>query len=78
VALIYKMMKFFNTEFSKQGFEDFQKLTRKQQVDYLKEKNPLTLESVIESKLKAVKHAKPKRNTKATSKSNRKQTSKES
>lgn len=67
-------MRFFNTEFSNQGFEKFENLTRKQQIDYLKKRNPLTLESVIERELKGVKYGKLKRNKKTSAKSNRKQT----
>lgn len=71
-------MKILNTTFSKSGLENFEKLTRKEQKEYLKARNPLSLISEIERALKGVKYGKPTRITKKTKKSNKKQSSDES
>lgn len=62
-------MQILNTSFSKKGLEDFEKLTRKEQKEYLKTRNPLCLISEIERALKGVKYGKSVRNTKKTKKS---------
>lgn len=55
-------MKILNTSFSDKGLKEFEKLTRKEQKELIKAKNPLSLPNEIERALKRLKYGKSKRN----------------
>lgn len=62
-------MKLFNTEFSVEGKNRFEGLTRTKQKEWLKERNPLITMPEIEKALKGIKYGKPKRTKKKTKES---------
>ncbi len=70
-------MKLLNSNFSKKGVEIFCKLTRKEQKEWLKKRNPLALPNEIEKALKGVKYGKSTKHKKEVRKSHENEATKQ-